>query len=291
MCERGKKKPAGETFQVLPPKKRGEAGIPHSLYTVLCSFSEEHKTLGNTLSDKRGVKLSLWVDISMSVFFSPIAFVPCGSWMEVQSRWNGLASRYEDTPFICRWMQHTVMLYWISTVILLNEPDQGLGVCRYHVCAEDSSCWTWQPAWDKSPWSFGLWENTCCCPRFLFTQRGDMFGFEDRKVEPRPRCQNIQFIWTDSDSSFFEKLRVWMHICKPAGWDVFSWSVRLLYLSCVVSSPCRGKLQDASKNTMSPRGKEVRMGKHLQMHKRNTSLLPQHSSLEGWPAILLDCFF
>lgn len=69
---------------------RGETGKNTTLaLQMLCSVSKKHEMSGNTVSDKRGVKLSLWVDISMCVFFSSSAFIPQSMCIELQARWNG----------------------------------------------------------------------------------------------------------------------------------------------------------------------------------------------------------
>lgn len=85
-----------QNFSAISSKRTGQAitANAHSPLKALGSFSGEHKTPGSAASDKRGVKLSLWVDVSMSVFSSSSAFVPCGSWMEAQSTWNGSGWRY-----------------------------------------------------------------------------------------------------------------------------------------------------------------------------------------------------
>lgn len=71
-------------------QKSGKKLFYHPGLKELCSFSEKHKmSFWQYCKWQRSAKLSLWVHISMCVFFSSSDFVPWGTWMEVEARWNG----------------------------------------------------------------------------------------------------------------------------------------------------------------------------------------------------------
>lgn len=121
---------ARENFSAAPSREGKKGNNTTQPLKVLCSFSQEHKTSGNPVSDKRGVKLSEWVDISMCVFFSCSAFVLWSMWTEVQSRLN------QEIPWTQRYHDYTYALHIPfysneSTYChLMKNLECGLSACQ-----------------------------------------------------------------------------------------------------------------------------------------------------------------
>lgn len=124
-----------ETFQQLQKRSWEEKGDNTTQpQKVLCSFSEEDKMSGNTVSDRRGNKLSLWADISMSVFSFLHGFcctVNVRGWDAVQIKWLSLRICLERV--VQTFPSHNILFHQLE-IIPIIVPEKSLSLSQ-------AQCW------------------------------------------------------------------------------------------------------------------------------------------------------